>query len=141
MTIQTPLRSRLAFGIGGGVLVLITLWLTWYAIVVQHSDPTTFGIAGGLFVLAFGAMTVFGAMPGSLRADPDTVGLYRFIGPPKTAPRARIKTVALVPAARGIRIIEFRAADGEVLLSTASEFRPADLTRLADHLGVPFFMD
>src|SRR2546427_11943660 len=98
MTIQTPLRTRLAFGIGGAALVLITLWLTWYAIVVQHSDPTTVGIVGATFVLIFGAMTVFGAMPGSLRADADTVGLYRFIGPTKTAPRARIKTIALAPA-------------------------------------------
>src|SRR6266705_6649789 len=138
MTIQTPLRSRLAFGIGGPLLVLNTLWLTWYGIVVQHSDPTTLGVVGAVFVLLFGAMTLFGAMPGSLRANSDTVGLYRFIGPPKTAPRVRVKTIALVPAARGIRIIEFRAADGEVLFSTAAGFRPADLTRLADHLGVPF---
>jgi hypothetical protein len=140
MTIQTPLRTRLAFGIGGGLLILITLWLTWYGIAVGNNDPVTLGIVGVVFVGAFGAMTAFGTLPTSLRADHDTVVLHRFFGSPRTAQRSTVKSIALVPAARGIRIVELRDADGEVLISTAAGFRPADLTRLADHLGVPFHM-
>ncbi len=137
MTIQTPLRSRLAFGIGGGLLVLITLWLTWYWVAIQHNDP----VAPLVLAAVFAAMTVFGAVPTSLKADHDSVVLHRFIGSPKTAGRATVKSIALAPAARGMKIVEFRAADGEVLISTAAAFRPADLTRLADHLGVPFYID
>ncbi len=137
MTIQTPLRTRLAFGIGGGLLVLITLWLTWYEIAIQHNDP----VFPLVLAAVFAAMTVFGAVPTSLKADHDSVVLNRFIGAPKTAQRANVKSIALAPAARGIKIVELRAADGEVLISTAAAFRPADLTRLADHLGVPFYMD
>jgi hypothetical protein len=137
MTIRTPLRTRIAFGIGGGLLILVTLWLTWYWVAVQHNDP----IAPLVLLAVFAAMTFFGAAPTALKADHQSVVLHRLIGSPKAAPRASVKSIALAPAARGIKIVELRAADGEVLISTAAGFRPADLTRLADHLGVPFFMD
>ena len=136
MTIETPLRSRLAYAIGGGALVAIALWLTWYWAAVQHNDP----VAPGVLVAAFAAMTFFGAVPTYIRADHDTVGLYRVIRRPKTVPRASVNSISLVPAAKGIRVVEIRAADGDILISTASGFTPADLTRLADHLGVPFYM-
>jgi hypothetical protein len=141
MSIQTPLRSRLLFAIGGLVLVATTLYVTWYAIAVQHSDATVTGIAGISLAAAFAAIMVTGARSVRLRADAASITLHPAIGRARTVPRAKIASIARVGMARGISMIELRASDGETLLHTTAKFTIADVTQLADYLDVPFRWD
>jgi hypothetical protein len=143
MTIRPPLRSRLIFGLGGGAVAVLVLFLTEYGIFYQHDPPIVSGIAGLVLAGIFALMAWWGARSSWLRADHETVGFYPSLGKAIVFPRARLASVVRVPAYRGGSPpqIEFRAADGTVLFIADASFGRSDVERFARFLEVPCAWD
>jgi hypothetical protein len=139
MNIRPPLRSRLIFGLGGGAMVVLVLFLTEYGIFYQHDQPIVSGIAGLVLAGIFALIAWLGGRSSWLRADDETVGFYPSLGRAIVFPRARLASVVRVRAYRrgSPPQIEFRAADGTVLFIADASFGRSDVEHFAEYLEVP----
>jgi hypothetical protein len=139
VTIRPPLASRLIFGLGGGAVALLVLFLTEYGVVYQHDQPIVLSIFGLVLAGIFGLIGWWGARSSWLHADHETVGFYPSLGKAIVFPRARVASIVRVRAGRRSfpPSIELRAADGTVLFVADASFGRSDIERFAEYLSVP----
>jgi hypothetical protein len=139
VTIRPPLASRLIFGLGGGAVALLVLFLTEYGVIYQHDQPIVSGILGLVLAGIFGLIGWWGARSSWFHADHETVGFYPSLGKAIVFPRARVASIVRVRAGRRSfpPSIELRAVDGTVLFVADASFGRSDVERFAEYLKVP----
>lgn len=134
MSIRPPLAVRLIWIIGGGGTALVSLVLIAYFWVTLQNPQVLFG-------LLITAVFVFGAYSGGrsswLKVDVGSVGYHPSVGVAKVVPRQRLAAVVRVSVGEGVKTLEFRGHDGNVLFVAQESFSRSDVQRLAEYVGVP----
>jgi hypothetical protein len=129
----------LIFGLGGGAVALLVLFLTEYGVFYQHDQPILSGVLGLVLAGIFALVGWWGARSSWLRADHESVGFYPSLGKAIVVSRARVASIVRVrPGRRGFPpTIELRALDGTVLFVADASFGRSDVERFAEYLKVP----
>jgi hypothetical protein len=139
MEIQSTLRSRIAWRVGGIIMAGTFTVAMIIGFVTQGHDPLVFL---GVIPAAVGLLMIFGLGRSAwIKADASSISYLPAMGSAKAFPRSDLKSIVRVPEPRGLSKLEFHDHENRPIVSCEESFAKGDVERLSQFLGVKLWWD
>ena len=139
MEIQSTLRSRIAWRVGGTIMAVVVTSFVTIGFLDSDHDPL---VLIGLLPAAVGLLMVFGLGRSAwIKAGESTITYLPAIGRAKVFPRSDVKSIIREPTSRGLSTFLFRDQVNRRIVSCEESFARSDMEKLSRFLGVNLIWD